>query len=88
MDKPKNPICTILWRDASYTFEPAVPKNLPAPTLTGGFIVFTDDQFTNICCSAEYDEKSGKITPKDGFLIPEKTILDFKKVGDLHDNEQ
>lgn len=81
----KNPICSILWRDAAYTFETETPKELPLPRLTTGFIVEANTECTLIATNVAYDKESGKIYPVDGFIIPEKAIIDFKKIGNYHE---
>ena len=83
----KNPICAILWQDASYTFEKTLPSKMPLPRLTVGFIVSANKDFTHIATNIEYDAEKEKIYPVDGFLIPEKTIIKFKKIGYFRDNE-
>lgn len=80
-----NPVCTILWRDAAYTFEKDLPEVLPSPRLTTGFIIETNDEYTFIATNVSYDAQTGEITPVDGFVIPEKAILEFKKIGNYHD---
>lgn len=83
---PKNPICTILWRDAAYSFESSVPNEFPQPRLTSGFIVETNDKYTFIATNVSYDNETGNFSPVDGFIIPEKSIIEFKKIGNY--NEQ
>ncbi len=77
--KKRNPICAILWQDAGYSTKKTLPRSLPKPTLTVGYIVNTNKEFTNIATNIEWDDK--KIIPKDGFLIPNETIIDFQKIG-------
>ena len=84
----KNPICAILWQDASYSFEKTMPLKTPQPRLTIGFIVSTNKDFTHIATNVEYNEIKKTIYPIDGFLIPEKTIIKFKKIGYFNDNEK
>jgi uncharacterized protein len=81
----KNPICSILWRDAAYSYEEYNPDNLPKPILTTGFIIEnnTEKGFTKIASSSGYDAKEGKVFPKDGFLIPNGMEIEFKKLADL-----
>ncbi|MEK9177932.1 MAG: hypothetical protein AAB777_02305 [Patescibacteria group bacterium] len=81
----KNPVCTILWRDAAYTFEPEIPKELPKPRLTTGFIIKTNDEYTFIATNVSYDKKTGEMSPVDGFVIPEKAIIEFKKIGNYNE---
>lgn len=82
----KNPVCAILWRDAAYTFEPEMPDALPLPQLTAGFIIQTNDKYTFIATNVAYDKKTHTLSAVDGFIIPEKAILEFKRMGDY--NEQ
>lgn len=80
-----NPVCTILWQDAAYTFDKELPEALPAPRLTTGFIIETNDEYTLIATNVAYNNETGEITPVDGFVILEKAILEFKKIGNYHD---
>lgn len=75
----KNPICAILWQDASFSNNNTLPKALPKPTLTVGYIVERNNEFTNISHNVEF--KGEKIIPKDGFLIPNSSIINFQKIG-------
>lgn len=77
----KNPICSILWQDAAYSFEEYNPKNLPSPTMTVGFIVEANDKsnYTKIATSVHYKNK--KIVPVDGMLIPVGSEINFKRIG-------
>ncbi|MCK6463008.1 MAG: hypothetical protein L6Q29_04320 [Candidatus Pacebacteria bacterium] len=84
----KNPICAILWQDASYSFEKNIPQEIPLPKLTVGFIVETNDNFTNIATNVDYDSRQDKIVPKDGFLIPAKSIVKFQRIGYFNKNEE
>lgn len=77
----KNPICAILWLDAAYTFESQTPKELPQPRLTTGFIIEANDQFIFIATNVSYNEKEKTLCPVDGFVIPKKTIINFKAIG-------
>lgn len=86
MNNHKNPICAILWRDAAYSFEKDLPKELPLPQLTLGFIIETNEMFTHIATNVAYDTNTHTLKPKDGILIPEKSIINFRKIGDY--NEQ
>lgn len=79
--RKKNPVCTILWRDAAFTYEEDIPPTLPQPRLTTGFIIETNDEFTFIATNVSYNQETGILEPKDGFIIPEKAIIEFKKIG-------
>ncbi|MEA1929375.1 MAG: hypothetical protein U9M92_00600 [Patescibacteria group bacterium] len=81
----RNPICTILWHDASYTFDEQLPKEIPLPSITSGFIISESAEFVNIATNVDYDEKTNTVSPVNGFLIPRKSIIEFKKVGYLND---
>jgi len=81
----KNTVCTILWRDAAYSFESKVPDGLPGPRLTTGFIIQTKDEYTFIATNVSYDKKTGEMSPVDGFIIPNKAILEFKKIGNYNE---
>lgn len=84
----KNPVCTILWQDAAHTFEPEMPKEIPQPKLTAGFILRTNNQYTFIATNVAYDKNTNTLSAVDGFIIPEKVILEFKKIGNYNENEQ
>ena len=81
----KNPVCTILWEDAAYSFENEVPTEGPKPQLTAGFIMETNDTFTFIATNVRYSKEDGSLYPVDGFIIPENAILEFKKTGDCNE---
>ena len=81
----KNPVCTILWRDAGYTFDKKVPLEYPRPQLTTGFIIETNKEYTFIATNVEYEKKTGKIYPVDGFIIPGKSIIEFKKIENYNE---
>lgn len=81
----KNPICSILWQDASYTFESKASKSIPLPQLTTGFILETNPTFTFIATNVYYNKENGTISPIDGLVIPEKAIIKFKKIGNYHE---
>ena len=76
----KNPICTILWRDAAYTFEKEIPSSFPNPRLTAGFVIETTDEYTFLATNVSYSS-DGQLSPVDGFVIPTKAIIEFKKIG-------
>ena len=84
--KNTNPICAILWRDAAFTDDSAHLNVPPTPRLTCGFIIETNDEFTNIACSVSYNKETGEIIPADGFIIPDKAIIDFRKI-DFYDKQ-
>ena len=73
----KNPICTILWRDAAYSYDQDLPRENPLPRLTVGFIIKSDDDLTFIATNVAYDSESDTISPIDGFIIPNKSIIKF-----------
>ncbi|MEI6296346.1 MAG: hypothetical protein WCO84_01700 [bacterium] len=85
MKKKNDPICTILWRDASYTFMQKMPEILPLPQLTTGFIMETNDDYTVIATNVSYDDKTGAMSMVDGFIVPGKTILEFRKIGNYNE---
>lgn len=80
-----NPICTILWKDAAYTYEQIMPKKFPQPQLTTGFIVETNDEFTFIATNVSYNQETREISAVDGLIIPRKAIIEFKKIGNYND---
>lgn len=87
MENFKNPVCAILWRDAAYSFEAGLPKELPSPQLTLGFIIDTNEHFTHIATNVAYDTSTNTMQVRDGMLIPEKAIISFRKIGDYNEKE-
>lgn len=81
----RNPVCRILWRSAVYTFEPKAPTNLPQPQLTMGFILETNNTYTFIATNVRYDKDTGNMSPVDGFIIPEKAIIEFKRIANYNE---
>ncbi len=77
----KNPVCILLWREAAYSFEKKLPEELLLLRLTTGFIIATNDNFTHIATNVTYDRATRKLQPVDGFFIPNKNIIEFKKIG-------
>lgn len=82
--KIKNPVCAILWMDATYTTEKELPKELPQAQLTVGFIVSTNKKFTNIAMNVDYDPTTRHLWPVDGLIIPRKAEIKFKKLTYLN----
>ena len=80
----KNPVCAILWQDAAYAYSKEFPKELPSLRLTTGFIIHENDEFINTAVNVEYNQKTGVLHPIDGFMIPKKVIIEFKKIGFLN----
>ncbi len=76
----KNSIYTILWNDAAFTFEKELPANLPNPRLTVGFIILENNEFVFLSTNVDFNKETNKILPKDGFVIPKKTILKITKI--------
>lgn len=83
----KNPVCAVFWRDAACTNLKKPPKELPPIQLTTGFIMETNDEYINIATNVNYDLKTGEMYPVDGFVIPQKTIIKFKKVDYLDEKD-
>jgi len=80
MAKSKIPVCALLWRDASYVYTKELPKSPPSLQLTIGFIIEANDEFTNIAMNVNYNPKTKKFWPLDGFIVPEKAIVEFKVI--------
>ncbi len=72
-------IHSILWQDAAFSMATKLPIGHPLPTLTVGYIYSKNRKFTNISTSFSY--KNEVIIPKDGFLIPNKSIIKISKIG-------
>jgi hypothetical protein len=78
---PKNPICAIVWHDAAYSYAKKLPKEMPKPQLTTGFIISANEKFINIATNVAYDENEKKIKAIDGFIIPITARKEFRKIG-------
>lgn len=83
--KFKNPMCAILWKEAFYTFNKNFPKKFPLPQLTVGFIISSNKKMTNIATNVNYNQKTSQLWPVDGFLIPQKTVVEFRKIQNFND---
>lgn len=84
--KGKNPVCIIFWWDAAYTHSkefPSEPQKLQATT---GFVISATDDYTNIATNVYYDRKTKQLQPIDGFVIPQKAIVEFKKIEYLEND--
>lgn len=75
MTDPANKILMITWKDAAYTFDEEFPDHLPEIDTTIGFLIEDNPDFIKIANNAFTDERSGKVLPIDGFIIPKRTIL-------------
>jgi hypothetical protein len=84
-NKPNNPVCAVWWYDAAYSFEKELPEEMPKLQLTVGFVIETNNEFLNIATDVRYKEETSEIIPERGQLIPEKAIVEFKKIGFLHE---
>jgi len=82
--KIRNPVCAILWMDATYTTEKELPKELPQAQLTVGFIISTNKEFTNIAMNVDYDPLTRHLWPVDGLIIPRGAEIKFKKLTFLN----
>lgn len=83
--KYKNPVCVVIWQDAAFSYEKNIPKGLPLPQLTTGFVIKENKNFLNIATNVGFNKRTNLLELKDGFLIPRKTILKFKKIGYLNE---
>lgn len=79
----KDIVCAVAWLDASYVFSKKLPKHPPQPQITVGFLVEDMDSYLNIATNIRFDPKTKISWPIDGFIIPKKTILEFKKLVDM-----
>lgn len=79
--KKRNPVCVIYWRDAAYSYQKNLPSKNPPLQVTSGFVVVSTNTFTNIAVNVNYNQKDDTLWPVDGFIIPEKAIVKFKKIG-------
>ena len=80
-EKKKNPVCVILWRDAAYSTLKRFPKGIPPLQLTSGLIISSNRRFTIIATNVNYNPRTKTLWPVDGFVIPEKAIVAFRKIG-------
>lgn len=85
INKPKNPVCVVWWHDAFYTDSKYLPLFLPQIQLTAGFIISENKKFINIATNVDYNVKTGRLWPVDGFLIPNRAIIKFKKISNLNE---
>lgn len=76
----KNPICAITWRDAAYSYEKILPQKMPPIKVACGFVVRATDQWINMATNVNYNPKTKKLWPVDGFVIPRKAIINFRKL--------
>lgn len=81
----KNPVCVIFWRDAVNTERKVLPKEKPPLQATTGFIIKATNEYINIATNVRFDSTTKKMWPIDGFVIPKKTVVKFKKIGFLND---
>ena len=81
--RAKNPVCIIWWRDAARCFDKTLPSKPPLLQVTAGFIIVTNRKKLNIATNVNYNSKTGKLWPVDGFVIPKGTIVKFKKLENL-----
>lgn len=79
--KKKNPVCVIWWRDAAYSYEKELPKEVPPIQTTTGFIIVATNEFTNIAVNTNYNLNENTLWPIDGFVVPKRAIVKFKKIG-------
>jgi hypothetical protein len=79
--KKRNPVCAIWWRDAAYSYDEQMPAEIPPVQVTTGFVVHATGDFTNIAVNVNYNLKKNTLWQVDGFIIPEKAIIKFKKIG-------
>lgn len=70
--------------DAAYSYEKKLPRSTPNEQLTAGFIVEATDDYTNIATNVHYDPGTKKIQRVDGFVIPKKAVIEFRRIGNLH----
>jgi len=85
--KFKNPVCVLYWHDAIYTYTKKLPTSPPPLQVTAGFIVVANDKYVNIATNVRYDRTTGKLWPVDGFVIPDKAIIKFCKIGWLNEKK-
>ena len=53
----------------------------PLLQVTCGFIVSAEATLTNIAVNVNFNPKDNSLWPVDGFVIPKKAIIKFKKIG-------
>jgi len=80
----RNPVCVIYWYDAAYIYEKKLPEETPPLQVTTGFVVKATNDYTNIATNINYNQKTNRLWPIDGFVIPKKATEKFKKIGWLN----
>ena len=80
MKKTNKVVSAVFWQDAAYSFQDKLPKEFPPIEITTGIITAKNKSFINIATNLNYFANK-KIKTKDGFLIPMKTIVKIKKIG-------
>ncbi len=88
MSKSKIKICAILWQDAACYYCKEIPKTTPPKQLTTGFIIETNDEFANIATNVNYNPKTKKLSPIDGFIIPKGAVSKVKVIDFLDDSKK
>lgn len=83
MKKKLAEICAIYWQDAAYSFRKRLPKELPPVQITTGVIISQNKTLINVATNLTYHTKRSVVAPRDGFLIPKKTVLKIQKIGRL-----
>lgn len=76
-------VYAVYWQDAAYSFQKSLPKKNPNLEITTGLVISQNKKLINIATNVNYNPKEGTFIAKDGFLIPRKTILKIKKIGNL-----
>ena len=87
-NKITNPICAITWHEAQYLYTSEIPEKNPFPQITIGFIISSNDEFTNIAVNVSHIPETKQIIPLDGFLIPKKATQNFEKIENFEKNDQ
>lgn len=83
MAKAGETVSAVYWQDAAYSYLEKVPAELPPIEITFGVIVARNKEFINIAMNLNQSSKGKKLSIKDGFLIPVKTIVKIEKIGQL-----
>ena len=80
-----------MWYDAKYIYDLEIPKETPLSQITIGFIASSHEDYVNVVMNVDYIPRTKIVAVEDGMvdgiLIPKKTIIEFKKIGDFEKDD-
>lgn len=74
----KYPLYLVKWQDAAFSYRRRLPRILPPPSFTVGFLTNKNKSFIKLVVN--FKNIKGRFKPIDGFLIPRKTIIKMTKL--------